>query len=105
VTRKAFAAAGNPEGTTTRTNDAFMWPQGAGIMMLDHDPRAGAEAMGRDDLVARIRKAAPGLAGAAMLWWPSASSCIHADGRELRGVKGQRLFIIAADIASATTAR
>ena len=51
MTRKAFANAGNPEGATTRTNDAFSWPQGPGVLMLDYDPKAGAEALDRDKLV------------------------------------------------------
>lgn len=74
MTRKAFAEADKPEGATTRTNDAFTWGQEAGVMMLDYDPPAGAEAMDRARLVQAIRTAAPGLAGAALLWWPSASS-------------------------------
>jgi hypothetical protein len=104
MTRKAFADAGRPEGATTRTNDAFRWPDGAGAMMLDYDPEEGAEALDRAGLVQAIRAAAPGLAGAALLWWPSASSCIWAGDRELRGIKGQRLYLLvqnAADIPRA----
>jgi hypothetical protein len=97
MTRRAFANAGNPEGATTRTNDAFRWPDGAGVLMLDYDPSAGGAALDRDTLVQAIRTAAPGLADAAMLWWPSASSCIWSGDRELRGIKGQRLFIIVQD--------
>lgn len=99
MTRKAFANAGNPEGATTRTNDAFSWPQGPGVLMLDYDPKAGTEALDRDRLVQEIRAAAPGMAGAAMLWWPSASSCIWAGEKELRGIKGQRLYILLQDAA------
>jgi len=76
LTRKAFAATGRPEGATTRTNDAFAWPPGPGVMMLDYDPAATGDPLGRDGLVQAIRTAAPGLAGAGLLWWPSASSCI-----------------------------
>ena len=97
MTRKAFANAGNPEGATTRTNDAFRWPDGAGILMLDYDPSAGGAALDSDALVQAIRTAAPGLAGSSMLWWPSASSCIWSGDRELRGIKGQRLYILVQD--------
>ena len=65
--------------------------------MLDHDPGKDHDALDRGALVAAIREAAPGLADAAMLWLPSASSCIWLGERELRGVSGQRLWIIAAD--------
>ena len=99
MTRKTFADAGRPEGATTRTNDAFRWPNGAGVMMLDYDPAAGDEALKRDALVQAIRTAAPSLAGAGMLWWPSASSCIWAGDRELRGIKGQRLYLLVRDAA------
>lgn len=99
MTRKAFANAGCPVGATTRTNDAFRWPAGPGVMMLDYDPMTGGEALCRDGLVHAIRIAAPGLADAEMLWWPSASSCIWAGETELRGIKGQRLYILVQDAA------
>lgn len=65
--------------------------------MLDHDPGAGREALDREGLVATIREAVPGLAQAALLWWPSASSCIWHGERELRSVSGQRLWMLVAD--------
>lgn len=99
MTRKAFAEAGKPEGATTRTNDAFQWPQGPGVMMLDYDPDAGGDPLDRGALVQAIRAAAPGLAGAGLLWWPSASSCIWQADTELRGIKGQRLYLIVQDAA------
>jgi hypothetical protein len=97
LTRKAFAAMGRPADATTRTNDAFQWPDGPGVMMLDYDPRAGADPLDRDELVRLIRTAAPGLANGAMVWWPSASSCIWADDKQLRGIKGQRLYFLVHD--------
>jgi hypothetical protein len=97
MTRKAFADAGNPEGATTRTNDAFRWQEGPGVLMLDYDPSVGDAAMDRGALVQAIRSAAPGLSDAQMLWWPSASSCIWSGDKELRGIKGQRLYLIVQD--------
>lgn len=99
MTRKAFAEAGKPAGATTRTNDAFQWPQRSGVMMLDYDPDAGGDPLERDALVQAIRAAAPGLADASLLWWPSASSCIWHKDTELRGIKGQRLYLILQDAA------
>ncbi|EDM72848.1 hypothetical protein RAZWK3B_01470 [Roseobacter sp. AzwK-3b] len=97
VTRKMFADAGSPAGVTTRTNDAFRWPEGPGVLMLDYDPPNGGDPLACDELVGEIRAAAPGLADAAMLWWSSASSCIWAGDKELRGVRGQRLYILSKD--------
>lgn len=99
MTDKAFAKAGRPEGATARTKDAFRWPDGAGVLMVDYDPPPEAEALDRDALMQTIREAAPGLADAAMLWWASASSCIWAGDLELRGIKGQRLYVLAQDAA------
>ena len=94
MTRKAFSDAGRPEGATTRTNDDFRWPHGAGVMMLDYDPTVGGDALDRDSLVQAIRVAVPGLVASQMLWWPSASSCIWAGEKELSGIKGQRIYLL-----------
>ena len=99
MTRKAFADAGKPAGATTRTNDAFAWPQGPGVLMLDYDPAATGDPLGLDGLVQTIRTAAPGLADAGLLWWPSASSCIWHGETELRGIIGQRLYMLVQDAA------
>lgn len=97
LTREAFEKAGRPEGWSSRTNETFGWPEGAGVLMLDHDPGKGRTALDRERLVATIRDAARGLAQAAMLWLPSASSCIWHGERELRGASGQRLWTITTD--------
>ena len=67
--------------------------------MLDHDP--DEVALSREDLVALIRSAAPGLAGSAMLWWPSASShiCDAETGRDLTGLRGQRIYLMVSEAA------
>lgn len=104
MTRKAFADAGRPHGATTRTKDAFQWPQRSGVMMIDYDPPAGDDPLDRDGLVQAIRTAAPSLAAAGLLWWPSASSCIWHGETELRGIMGQRIYMLvhnAADIPRA----
>ena len=100
MSRRAYQAAGRPPGVITRTRDCIKWPPGPGVMMLDHDADT-AEGQDRDALVALIRSAAPGLAGAAMLWWPSASShiCDARSGADLTGLRGQRLYLMVADAA------
>jgi hypothetical protein len=99
VTRLAWLRAGRPAGQVARTLECFAWPQGPGILMLDFDPLPNAPVMARDALVAAVRLACPALADAAMLWWPSASSSIYngETGDELRGLRGQRLYLLVQD--------
>jgi hypothetical protein len=99
VTKSAFETAGRPEAWTPRTNAAFVWPAGPGVMMLDYDAPAAGEPLGRDELVQAICRAAPALADCAMLWWPSASSCIYAGDTDLTGIRGQRLYMLVKDPA------
>lgn len=79
-----------------RTKVHFRWPSGAGLMMLDYDPPEGSDPMEPSDLVEALRHAVPELGDVALLWEPSASSCIYdaATGEEVRGVGGQRLYLI-----------
>jgi len=99
MSRAALARQPCFDGITTRTRDQFEWPKRSGILMLDHDP--GNQTLSKDDLVGVIRGAAPGLAQAAMLWWPSASShiCNAASGDDLTGLRGQRLYMMVSDAA------
>lgn len=95
------------QGAMTRTRDQFAWPEGPGILMLDHDPEEAA--LSRDELIGLIRVAAPGLADVGMLWWPSASShiCDAETGQDLTGLRGQRVYFMvreAADIPRAGAA-
>jgi len=96
VTKDAFALLNKPEGVTTRTNETFEWPHGPGVMMLDYDPSPECNPRGRDELVADLRTVLP---DPPFLWWPSASSCIYQGEKELRGVKGQRLWMLVKDAA------
>ncbi|WP_112875420.1 hypothetical protein [Paracoccus endophyticus] len=96
VTGRALGAAKHGDDVIARTNDHFDWPSGAGIMMLDHDPDEDQEPLDRDALVAALRTAVPGLRQAEMLWVPSSSShiCEVATGRDLTGLRGQRLYLV-----------
>ena len=82
------------EDIVARTREHFAWPNTPGMMMVDYDPPATGPALTREALLAALADAAPGLAAAAAIWRPSASSCIYtADGQELRGIAGQRVYI------------
>lgn len=97
LTAEAFAKAGRPADALPRTAAAMPFAARPGVLCLDYDAPTEGEPLGREALVDAIRTAAPGLADAAMLWWPSTSSCIFSDGRELRGIRGQRLYLMVAD--------
>lgn len=100
VTGKAWQAAHRPTHQVARTKDAFKWPEGAGVLMLDYDPsKSDATPLGRDQLIAAVRNACPGLQDVAMLWWMSASSNIvnTETGAVFSGVRGQRIYLLAAD--------
>lgn len=99
TTRDRWEAEGRPEGIIPRTNETFSWPDGPGIMMLDYDPEPGLPSLSREDLVAAIRQAVPGLRNVEMLWWPSASSYIRnaETNAVLTGLRGQRLYMMVQD--------
>lgn len=97
VTKQAFAALGEPDDATPRTNETFHWPTGPGVLMLDYDAPSFGDPLDQQQLVKAVRAAAPGLAEAAMLWRPSASSCIYKGEEELIGIRGQRLYMLVQD--------
>lgn len=100
VTKEEYRKAGEPQGMLPRSVDAFSWPSGAGVLVLDHDAHADA-GLARDELLSKLREAVPGLADAGCVWWPSSSSHIaHAEtGEDLTGLRGQRVYIGVQDAA------
>lgn len=110
VTSEAWAKLGKPDNPLPRAKDVFAWPSGAGVLLLDYDaPKNGTVALDRDALLAALEQAAPNMAMHDRLWWPSTSSLIFdaATGKELSGIKGQRLYPLvldATDIPRAGTA-
>jgi len=83
----------------TRTKDCVSWPAGPGIMVIDYDPPDGKPPLPMAALRETLYEAAPELANAPHVCRPSASSCLHATdgGRELRGVRGQRVYVLVRD--------
>lgn len=80
-----------------RTKDHFAWPAGPGVLMLDYDPPEGRDPLTGPELVQLLCSVWPALADAPMVWRPSASSCIWHGDKELRGVRGQRLYVLVQD--------
>ena len=80
----------------TRTKDSVVWPAGPGLLMLDYDPPDGGTPLTSSELCDAIYAVVPPIADAPHICRPSASSLLYAehDGRELRGVRGQRLYVV-----------
>lgn len=77
-----------------RTREHFAWPAGPGVLMVDYDPPPVGQALTREQLMAALADACPALADAAVIWRPSASSCIYTSaGQELCGIAGQRVYL------------
>ncbi|MBW5804936.1 hypothetical protein FOZ70_09275 [Burkholderia sp. COPS] len=100
TTKSSWYAAGCPEDSVPRTAEAFAWPSGRGILMLDYDaPKDDSTALTEDELIEAVHAVCPMLAESDVLWWPSTSSEIYnaETGEQLVGVKGQRLYFILDD--------
>jgi hypothetical protein len=85
-----------------RTLDHFTWiGGGAGVMMLDYDPEAGAKPIEKEELVKKLRSAIPALKYSKMLWLPSSSSHIFdaKANKDLTGLRGQRVYVLVKDAA------
>lgn len=103
--RSPVTTQADPDGSLAagaaiaRTNDFLRWERRPGVLMLDHDePPPGQPVPDPEQLRAWLIEAAPVLAEAPMLWRPSASSFLFdRDGRELQGLRGQRLYLPVAD--------
>lgn len=99
VARWEWEKLGRPADPIARTKDHFTWPDGPAILMLDYDPADPLGTFSGDDLINLLRAAVPALSQVELLWVPSASSCIHDrdSGREVRGLCGQRVYVILRD--------
>jgi len=101
VTKKQWQREGKPETSIPRSKEAFSWPPGGGVLMIDYDPEPGKPPLSRDDVVGAIRDAIPALANVACIWWPSSSSHIIrvSDDEDLTGLRGQRIYFLVEDAA------
>ncbi|OZY60137.1 hypothetical protein CJF39_07400 [Pseudomonas lundensis] len=84
-------------GTISRTAVHFEWARAAGWLMLDYDPALSGEALTPEQFREAIYSAAPALRNAPSVWGCSSSSMLFADGQQLAGIRGQRLYIQVAD--------
>lgn len=97
TTQRKFKAAGQPLNMAPRTAEAMAWPQGPGVMLIDYDP--DDIALPPQQLRDALYQCCPALQGAAHVWAVSTSSCLinKTTGQEVRGVKGQRVYVFTAN--------
>lgn len=97
VTVQQHEKDGQPENCIPRTNDAFQWPDGPGVMMLDYDPDQST--LSPDELRKALYAVCPEMEQSAHVWAASASSRIFHEqtGFEISGIKGQRIYVPVTD--------
>lgn len=78
-----------------RDRHHFTWPDGPGLLMVDYDPPNANQTLTSDELHRKVYEIWPALRNHQHVWRPSASSCIvrTSDGKMLKGVSGQRLYV------------
>lgn len=97
MSKAAYESAGRPDGVITRTKDRMQWPESAGVLMLDYDPRATSQPLTQAQLLAAIASVLPELDNSARVWWCSSSSMIYNGPDQLTGTRGQRVYILVKD--------
>lgn len=98
VTLARYRAAGDQTDLMTRTLDQMQWHKGPAIMMIDYDPPETGS-LDRDGLLEALEASCPSIGDTTRIWVPSTSSCIYDQGtnNEVRGVRGQRVYVVVAD--------
>lgn len=87
-------------GALTRTKEDFCFPPDQpGISILDYDPPAGLSPLTQEQLWALLLATVPGIESAGVLWWCSGSSFIYQGENQIRGLGGQRVYILIKDVA------
>ena len=97
LSKAEYEKAGRPADAITRTKDAMQWPEGAGVLMLDYDPENGARPLTQAKLMDTLISVLPALKDSARVWWCSSSSLIYNGVEQLRGMRGQRVYVLVKD--------
>ncbi|MAC32090.1 MULTISPECIES: hypothetical protein [Idiomarina] len=99
VTKTAYEEAGRPATSLPRAKEHFNWPDGGGVMLLDHDKPTNGGAFDRDRFFKVLSEVIPDFDQIAKTWIPSSSSLIsNSDtGEQLIPLKGHHTNIIVKD--------
>lgn len=98
LSKRRYEKQGRPTEAITRTADMMVWPTGPSILMIDYDP-GPAGPLSKGQLLAAVYDVCPSMRDSAHVWMPSTSSCLlNLDtNQEVRGVHGQRIYVVVAD--------
>lgn len=101
VTKAEYERQGQPAHLIPRAKDAFDWPTGGGVMLLDHDTGNGREPLTREQLFAILSEVMPEFSDAVRVWSPSSSSLIYNGDtdEQLTPLKGHHTDVIVKDAA------
>jgi putative DNA primase/helicase len=89
----------NPgKGIISRTKDCFTY-QGAGVLMLDHDPSPYGKNLTPDGLIVALTAIHPAFANAASVVRGSVSAGVHLKGGQPRNDKGFHVYLPVANAA------
>ncbi len=99
VAQKKLSKATGTLPIVARDRAHFTWPTGPGLLMLDYDPAKDGTPLTRKELLKALYAVWPDLQCSPHVWRESASSCIYRTdtGAELRGVMGQRIYVLVLD--------
>lgn len=89
---KVVSESQKKKGEISRTAKDFDWPEGQGVMFLDHD-----DGMDKDSFIGSVIDAIYELKTIDKLWLPSSSSYIYHGKKQLTGLRGQRLYFFVDD--------
>lgn len=96
MTTTTFVARGSPPGAMARKANKMVWPPGPAIFMGDYDPEGDAS-LSPEKLRETLYGLCPAMRDAAHIWAASTSSCLYKGRKEVRGIKGQRLYFVVSD--------
>lgn len=86
------------QGALARCKDDFGFLAAQpGVIVLDYDPAPDAPSLTAEQLFALL--IILGIVGGGIVWWCSGSSYIHHGEAEIQGLRGQRLYLLVADLA------
>ncbi len=96
LSRKRYDASAEQGNAMTRTVDCMAWPDGPAVFMIDYDPPTVGKAFTKDEFLSAIYSIIQDLEDCAHIWGVSTSSCLYdsTNNTEIRGIQGQRLYII-----------
>ncbi|MCL7421533.1 MAG: phage/plasmid primase, P4 family [Methylobacter sp.] len=90
---RSQAASSSLRGAITRTKEQFQFPDGSGLLMLDHDPSEYGQSYTPDELLSILGDIHPAIESAARVVRGSVSAGVHRIGEQPAAGKGFHIYI------------